>query len=273
MAFGEFDIQGHPTIFPTAVAYGSGGLYVADAQAGLFGGSGAVASTLSSTSLDWATGIAVDGSGNVFLVDSGTGAVYEVYAIDGSITQLNTCTYSYCPGGYWTSSDGPQQATSQAVVDSSGNVYVSDGYDLWEYSGGSWSVASTVGGYGLGVDGSNNIYLADDNNCVIWKVTSSGHSIVAGNQYSCDTSSGDLDYPQGVAVDGSGNLYISNTGAGTVLKNGSSLGAVNTPLAVSYTHLAQSATLIDPVDTTSQGIYPVEPDSITTPELDERAGL
>jgi hypothetical protein len=72
--------------------------------------------------------------------------------------------------------------------------------------------------YGVAVDASGNIYIADYENNRIRKVSAAGIiTTVAGNGsagYSGDggpATSAQLDLPSGVAVDATGNLYIADT--------------------------------------------------------------
>jgi len=78
-----------------------------------------------------------------------------------------------------------------------------------------------AGPYAMAVDGSGNVYIADDGNNVnvIWKETLSGGSYT---QSVLPTSA--LNNPTGVAVDGSGNIYIADTGNSRVLKETPSVG-------------------------------------------------
>jgi len=72
---------------------------------------------------------------------------------------------------------------------------------------------------GIAIDGSNNLYVADLNNCRIRKITASTGIIttVAGDgtcNFSGDggaATSAQIKFPFGVAVDGSGNLYIADS--------------------------------------------------------------
>ncbi len=83
------------------------------------------------------------------------------------------------------------------------------------------NISTIAGGlipYDVFVDGSGNIYIVDKNNHRISKVDTSGiMTTVAGNGtfgFSGDggtATSASMSYPEGVFVDGSGNIYIADT--------------------------------------------------------------
>lgn len=95
------------------------------------------------------------------------------------------------------------------------------------YSGDGSAAASAelAGPFGMAVDKSGNIYIADQFNHRIRKVDTSGNiSTFAGNGTSgykgdgAAATSAQLNDPQSVAFDSSGNLYISDTGNSVVRK-------------------------------------------------------
>jgi uncharacterized protein (TIGR03437 family) len=78
---------------------------------------------------------------------------------------------------------------------------------------------------GVAVDAKGNVYIADLENSLVEKVTPGGVlTVVAGNGlagYSGDggpATSAELAYPQAVALDSLGNLYIADTGNSSVRK-------------------------------------------------------
>lgn len=134
--------------------------------------------------------------------------------------------------------DGPV-ATAQfnnpsgVVVDPAGVVYVADednhsirkitpdGYVMTlagtgkhGYANGQGSVARFRQPFGLAIDGSGNIYVADQSNQCIRKITSSGEveTIAGGRKGFADgsTEKAMFNFPSGVAVGQGGNLYIAD---------------------------------------------------------------
>jgi sugar lactone lactonase YvrE len=75
---------------------------------------------------------------------------------------------------------------------------------------------------GIAVDSSGNLYIADTANSTVRKITNAGVVTtvagVAGEPGSADGPLGTahLNYPQGVAVDSSGNVYVADTGNFTI---------------------------------------------------------
>ena len=107
-------------------------------------------------------------------------------------------------------------------VNTSGTLTVLAGSGAQGYSGdgvtGGAALASLDRPFAVAVDGSGNVYIADQYNCVIREVnTSNTITTVAGIPNSCGYSgdtgqatAAQIYYPQGVTVDSSGNLYIGD---------------------------------------------------------------
>jgi prepilin-type N-terminal cleavage/methylation domain-containing protein len=201
-----------------------------------------------SAELNNPTKSAVDSSGNLYIADYGNQRVRMVTASTGIITTVagnGTAGYSG-DGGAATSAElwGPYGV----AVDSSGNLYI---VEIWNFRirkvTASTGIITTVAGngtsgysgdngaatsaelwtpYGVAVDSSGNLYIADYGNNRIRKVTASTGIIttIAGNGtagYSGDggpATSAKLHSPTGSAVDSSGNLYISEYGNNRIRK-------------------------------------------------------
>ena len=195
-----------------------------------FGGDGGPAT---SASLDSPEGVAVDSTGDVFISDSFNSRVRRVDAVTGAIT---TYAGNGTPG---VSGDGGL-ATSASLeqpeglaIDSSGNLFIADS-GLIRRVNALTHVITTVAGGGVGGDGglATNALLNGTSACAldtagnlfiaggrqIRRVAASNQIIttVAGNGtagFSGDggpAAAAELGLPLGVAVDGSGNLFISD---------------------------------------------------------------
>lgn len=161
-------------------------------------------------------GLAVDGSGNVYVADSGTNSVKEIVAVNGSIPASPTID---------TIASGFSQPAGVAV-DSSGNVYVADSGDgvVYEVMAVNGSIpasptvvalgASFVQPYGVAVDSIGNVYVADagasevDEVLAVNGIIPAAPTVVSlGSGYSS---------PSGLAVDSSGDVFVADTGNGAV---------------------------------------------------------
>jgi Abnormal spindle-like microcephaly-assoc'd, ASPM-SPD-2-Hydin/NHL repeat len=107
-------------------------------------------------------------------------------------------------------------------VNTSGTITVVAGNGVGGYAGdgvvGGAANASLYHPYAVTVDATGNLYIADQYNCVVRKVsTANTITTIAGVAGQCTYSgdgglgtSADLYYPSGVALDSSGNLFIGD---------------------------------------------------------------
>jgi trimeric autotransporter adhesin len=190
---------------------------------GNFAGDG---SSAVKASLNSPTGIAVDSSGNMYIADSQSLRVRKA-AKGGNITTIaGNGIYAY-------SGDNGQATSAQfnspraVAADAGGNLYIADSANnvvrivytngaIYNVLGNGAASQLNLPG-GLAVDSSGNLYVADSQNARVQKVSPGGAvSIVAGNGtsgYAGDggqATSAQLNTPMGLAVDGTGNLYISD---------------------------------------------------------------
>jgi hypothetical protein len=216
---------------------------VGDGNPGYSGDGGAA----TSAELYYPQGVTVDSSGNIYIADRYNSAVRKVTASTGYIsTVAGNGTWGYSgDGGLATSAElGSPRAVA---VDSSGNIYIADdNYYVVRKVTASTGYISTIAGTGvsgyygdggpatsaklytplyLALDSSGNLYMTDEYNYVIREVVASTGYIytVAGGGSPCVgktdpygdgclATDASLSQPEGIAADGSGNLYIADTG-------------------------------------------------------------
>jgi sugar lactone lactonase YvrE len=149
-------------------------------------------------------GVAVDGSGNLFVADPANNAVKEILAA-GGYTTVNTL------GSGFSSPNG-------VAVDGSGNVFVGDsGNNAVKeiLAAGGYTTVNTLGsGFsspnGVAVDGSANVFVADQGNNAMKEIlAASGYTTV-------NTLGSGFSSPNGVAVDGSANVFVGDSGNNAV---------------------------------------------------------
>ncbi|MGO9325853.1 MAG: Ig-like domain repeat protein [Terracidiphilus sp.] len=161
-----------------------------------------VASGLGSGNLN----LAVDGEGDLFVADE---AGKQVVEIPNPQTEIIAQNYPRIVLG--SGFTGP----SAIATDSSGNVWVADGSNLWEISlpfGGSTKVASGLQSpvTGLAVDPSGSVFAAESNG-LVWipySTTTGALNVNSEVLLASGLGSGPA-VPWGVALDGTQNAYAS----------------------------------------------------------------
>jgi len=151
--------------------------------------------------LEQPSSIASDGAGNLYIADSGS-THNQIRMVCASATSATI---------YGTSCPGP--GILVRIAGTGGPGYSGDG--------GPASAATLNGPSGIAVDGAGNLYIADTGNNVIRKIDATTGLIttVAGSPTGLAGFAGDgglatsaeLDSPEGVTVDGGGNLFIADT--------------------------------------------------------------
>ncbi|MEO6923914.1 MAG: hypothetical protein ABI142_08815, partial [Bryocella sp.] len=204
--------------------------------------------------------VVVDGAGNLYIADLDNSRIRKVTAATGFISTIA----GNGTQGYLASDDNGTTAATAAeldgtfgiVVDGAGNLYIADyqnnrirkvtaatgfistvagngtqGYLASDDNGTTAATAAELNfPTGIAVDGAGNLYIAEDGNSRIRKVTAATGTIstVAGNGtpgYVASDDNGttaataaELGNPEYVAVDGAGNLYLSDSGNSRIRK-------------------------------------------------------
>lgn len=234
---------------PAAVAVdGGGNVYVADfwssvvrkitpagvvsTLAGKPGVSGNADGTGAAAQFSELRGIAVDSAGNVYVTDANTirkitpGGTVSTFAGSGA-------------GSYLDGAGAAARFNSPAgiAVDNAGNVYVADPYNNVIRKITTAGVVSTLAGVAtsgnadgagaaarfyfpqaIAVDGAGNLYVADDGNSEIRKVTPAGVVSTVAHSFIPGALPGGVSTPSGVAVSGA-SLYITTRSGVAVINN------------------------------------------------------
>ena len=224
----------------------AGNIYVADAgnnvirgispagTVNTFAGIGiaGASNTAGSVSFNSPLGVAVDGGGNVYVADYSNDIIRKITPA-GVVSTL--AGLSGTPGA----ADGRDTSArfnlpESVAVDAVGNLYVADnGNNLIRKitldgtvstlagsgqpgsANGHGSAASFNSPFGIAVDASGNVYVADSGNNLIRKISPAGAVTTfagsgakgAGNATGVSAS---FNTPSGVAVDAAGNVYVAD---------------------------------------------------------------
>ncbi len=231
IAYHAYDANnsGVPTLLINDLAWDSGGWptlatpgVAVATLAGLAGTPGAADGTGAAARLNRPADIAADAAGNLFVADTQNNVVRRVTAA-GAVTTVAT--------GF--------SRPAGVAVDGSGNLYVADtgagAVRKVSAAGVVTTLASGLNGpSGIAVDGAGNVYVADTLNHVVRSVSAAGAvSIVAGAAGVSGSADGTgpaarFYGPQGLAVDGSGNLFVADTNNDTIRRIVLASGAVTT---------------------------------------------
>jgi sugar lactone lactonase YvrE len=195
----------------------------------------------------FASGLAVDSAGNIYVSEGVGQAIYKIPYNGGSygtpvavfsgtgvsdvtvdsagnlyfVTQTGIEKLPYSGGTYGTPVvvAGGLTSVNSVSVDSAGNIYVTD-YSVnavkkIPYSGGSYGTPVPLGsGFnqptGAVVDAAGNVYVADYGNLMIKEIPYNGGSY--GTPVPLFYGSIGLNNLYGIALDSSGNLYVSDSG-------------------------------------------------------------
>lgn len=217
--------------------------YVVSTIAG--GATGSLDAVGTSAQFNWPRGIAVDGSGNLYVADRYNYRVRKI-TVGGVVSTLAGSTSGTADGaGTAAQFNWP----CQVAVDSSGYVYVADFANhrirkitpdgvVSTFAGSSVGTADGAGTAaqfncpaGVALDAAGNIYVGDDSNHRIRKITPAGVvSTLAGSSVGSANGVGtaaQFNDPAGVAVDPSGNVYVAE-GAGNRIRKVTPAGVVTT---------------------------------------------
>ena len=205
-------------------------------------------------------GVAVDASGNVYIADTANGYIREItrttgiinfiagdgsigYSGDGALANVAGLDEPWAialdsaspPNVYFTE---PEDGRVREITTATGKISTVAGNGVFGFSGdGSAATGAMLHlPVGLAIDSSGNLYLGDSYNNRVRKVTGTTISTIAGSgvlSYSGDggaATSAQLNTPEAVAVDASGNVYIADT-VNNVVREVTAKGVISTIVA------------------------------------------
>ena len=222
------------------------------------GGASGDGGPASAATLNLPSSVQLDAAGNLYIADTGNNVIRVVNAASGTIS---TVAGTMGQHGYSGDSGKATLATLESphgiTLDSDGDLYIADtGNNVIRLVAGSSGVISTIAGngiaaytgdngaaaaaslngpWGISLAGTGELYIADQNNNAIRKVSSAQiMSTVAGNGvagFAGDgriASTSRLNTPGGVTIDVAGNIYISDSGNNRIRKINSATQVIST---------------------------------------------
>ena len=200
-------------------------------------------------------GVALDGAGNLYIADAINDRIRKVDATTGTITTIAGTWQDGFGGDGGPATEALLYVPRGVAVDSAGNIYIADSLNdrIRKVDAATGTIATvagrTFGGdgdpatlahihepNGVATDGAGNLYIADSNNHRIRKVDATAGTIttIAGtgesgfNQDGGPATQAQLYYPEGLAVDGAGDIYIADTNNRRIRKVDAATGTITT---------------------------------------------
>lgn len=189
------------------------------------------------------SGVAVDADGNVYVADGSNNRIRKINTMSIVSTYAGKGNPGYADGVVSTASFNYPSGIS---LDMMGNIFVTDGNRIrkinsngvvstfagsgdFGYFDGTGAMAQFKSPKGVAVDAIGNVYVADKNNNRIRRINSSGTVSTLAGSWSRNNSVGggysdgtgteaQFYYPEGVAVDGAGNVYVADASNNRIRK-------------------------------------------------------
>jgi trimeric autotransporter adhesin len=207
---------------------------IAGTGTGTFGGDNAAATAARVNSPQ---GVAVDSAGNVFIADTSNNRIRKIDTGGNISTVAGNGTGGYLADNVPATSTRIN-APRGVVVDGSGNIYIADtsnnrirrvsaggtittfagtGSASFSGDGGAATSATLRGPQAVALDASGDLYIPDTVNHRVRKVSGGIISTIGGTGsagYAGDggaATSGQISSPAGIAVDGTGAVYLGDT--------------------------------------------------------------
>jgi sugar lactone lactonase YvrE len=184
-------------------------------------------------------GVAVDTAANVYVADAGNNRIRKITPAGNVTTIAGSLLHGFANGRDTLAQFNKPEGLA---VDAAGNIYVADagnnvirkittgdsvitlaGSGAFGYADGTGTAAQFAAPAGVAVDAAGNVYVADEYNARIRKITPAGVvTTVAGTGvfgFANGTgATAEFNYPVGVAVDAAGNIYVADSGNNCIRK-------------------------------------------------------
>lgn len=161
----------------------------------------------------WPRMVAIDCHGNLFIADAF--GISKMDTVNFTITRANGYEFTTDSNGNSYITDPDNQPLCKADTSNIIATMTSNGTSSYSGDGGVATNAQLNYPSGVAIDSHGNLYIADSANHRVRKVDTAGiMTTVAGNGTERYSDGGEaatntpLNYPNGVAIDHSGNLYI-----------------------------------------------------------------
>ena len=203
-------------------------------------------------------GVAVDSKGNIYVADTQNRRVRRI-SPSGQITAFAGTGLIGSGGDGGPAAEATLNFPNVVIVDKSDNVYISDqftnrirkvtpdgkistiagtgeGFGGFGGDGGPAKEAQFNGQVGLAVDSNGNLFVADRLNHRIRRIDAStgvvttvaGNGLVGNGGDGGPATQAELNLPTGVAVDGAGNLYVTDIGNQRIRRVAAADGRIST---------------------------------------------
>jgi serine/threonine protein kinase, bacterial len=177
-------------------------------------------------------GLAVDQTGNVFVADGGNNMIRKI-SPNGNVSTIAGSGKTGADNGKGVAASFNDP--SGVAIDPANNVYVADfgnneirkitpngevstfaGNLNLGYSDGTGALASFNHPSAVAVDASGNVFVADDGNCLIRKITPEGATTTIAGTRALGSANGigtqaSFHFPLGIAIDSEGNIYVADS--------------------------------------------------------------
>ena len=231
-----------------------------------FAGSGTAAfanGTGASATFNGPAGITVDSVGNVYIADTYNHSIRRITPAGVVTTLAGSGTAAFTDG---TGAGASFISPAGVSVDTAGNVYVADtgnrcirritpagvvttlagDPNIQSFANGTGTNAQFNGVQGVGVDLAGNVYVADQNNNLIRRITPAGVVTTFAGQLTPGSADGTgtnatFNAPYGIAVDSTGHVYVGDQSNNRIRKI--------TPLGIVTTLVGTTQSFFDGIGT------------------------